>query len=114
VRAEYGYRRVSGRLVEARDIPAVVEPVHVEEHADDAVLQVRGIARVLRVVIGVVEGPLRARLSHDVVVVEAVRGYQIGVGDAVVAARRGGVVGQPGIARQRLSSVTSRSAMAGA
>jgi len=43
--AEVVLLRVAGGFVEASLVPAVVQPIHVEEHADDAGLQIVGIGR---------------------------------------------------------------------
>ena len=60
--------RVAGCLVEAGFVPAVVQPVHVEEHPDEAVLQVVGVGRRTWRDCIVVEHARRGDLAVDVAV----------------------------------------------
>ena len=66
--------RVAGRLVETGLVPAVVQPVHVEEHADQAVLQVIRVGRGLGVVVLCVERARRGDLAIDIAGARSRRG----------------------------------------
>ena len=92
--------RVAGGLVEAGRVPAVVQPVHMEEHPNQAGLQIFAVGRRLGMVV------FRRMCAAPVTLPSTSPGpdpsaFQVGVGDAVVAMGRGRICRQPRPVRQQ-------------